>query len=245
MQPIPPREKRTSVTVEVPASQFEAFNETVSAFFTQSRGGTTSAQKAAEVRAQDRDAGIDSLDHLLKITERDSGQCGTIAHFLASLYNGLAFPFPLGELRGLDADLFEHCLAVLRLDNRPVNAIENYFTDGDARFQRMLTDWGIVTRPAPQPEPERGERYNVVYITHGTVPGYRRYILHCLLEHSDGKAIRIELDFDQDGSASVARDILEIHRSAWFNNPKDGPIDKEPNELAPRWIGPRAAWEDR
>src|SRR5207249_151353 len=122
--------------------------------------GNTSAQRAAEVRARDRDAGLDSLTHLARIAEGDTGQCGIIARFLAGLYNGTAFPFDLTELRGLDDDLFEHCLSVLRLDNIPATEIHKYFPDGEVRWQRMIKDWGLDKQAPTEPEPERGQWYN-------------------------------------------------------------------------------------
>lgn len=104
-------DKKIKITSEVPEHLVEAFTHTVRDFFAKSHGGNTSAQRAAEVRAADKDAGLNSLIHLASLAESDTGQASIVARFLAGLYNGIEFPFDLTELRALDADLFEHCLA--------------------------------------------------------------------------------------------------------------------------------------
>jgi hypothetical protein len=89
------QEDVVEVTSRVPRRLFTAFTQMVSEFFAQSHGGETSGQRAEEVRARDRDTGLDSLVHLARLAEGDTGQCGIIARFLAGLYNGTAFPFDL------------------------------------------------------------------------------------------------------------------------------------------------------
>jgi hypothetical protein len=54
----------------------------------------------------------------------------------------VAYPFNLVELRGLDAPLFEDCLAVLRLDRRPEREVHEYFKDGDAIWADFRKRWG-------------------------------------------------------------------------------------------------------
>lgn len=137
---LPPRPKTRAITHQVPQHLVEAFLKIANELFTNARGMRTVAQRAEAVRAQDIDMGLDSLVHLAEVAEGDSLQAGIAARFLAGLYNGQAYPFDLTELRALDADLFEHCLAVLRLDNRPKVEIHQYFPDGQARFQRLIAN---------------------------------------------------------------------------------------------------------
>lgn len=225
---------KVSITHEVPRHLVPAFSDTAREFFVISHGGNTSAQRVAEVRARDNDAGLDSLVHLVNVTEGDSGQCGIIARFLAGLYNGTEFPFDLTELRGLDLDLFEHCLAVLRLDNVPAVEIHKYFPDGDARWKRMIKDWNLDKPPPEEPEPTRGERYAVSYVSHGNAPGYRDITLHVAFDKDLVRQRPIDLKFSADDSARIARDILEIHRFTWGR--ERGPLDVKPGEKRPTWL---------
>lgn len=137
-------QKTRPITHHVDEHLVEPFLAAATDFFAQARGSTTSGQRAAEVRAQDKDAGLDSLAHLVELASGDTGQCGIVARFLAGLYNGPDFPFDLTELRGLDADLFEHCMAVLRLGYHPEVEIHNYIPNGSAVFKRMLLDWNLI-----------------------------------------------------------------------------------------------------
>lgn len=231
---IPPRPQTQPIIHHVPEHLVDAFLQATDEFFAAARGGQTSGQRAAEVRAQDRDKGLDSLVYLVELTERDTRQAGIVARFLAGLYNGQAYPFDLTELRALDADLFEHCLAVLRLDNQPTVEIHKYLPDGDVRWQRMIADWNLDKRPPAEPEPVRGERYHVRYTTHGNAPGYRDITLHVAFEGDPHRQRPVELQFSAKDSAAIAQDILDIHRRAWRDG--RGPIDKEEGETRPAWL---------
>jgi hypothetical protein len=88
-----------------------------------------------------RAIGIDALLRLVPIAQRDSGQSGVIARFLLGLFNGPAHPFDLTELRGLDAGLFDDCLAVLRLDNSPEQEVHTYIHNGDAIWEDLRRNW--------------------------------------------------------------------------------------------------------
>jgi hypothetical protein len=144
---IAPRPKTRAITTNVPEHLVEAFLHVAQEFFVQSRGGQTSGQRAAEIRAQDRDCGMDSLAHLLTIAEEsETHQAGVVARFLAGLYNGQDYRFDLTELRRLDDDLLEHCLAVLRLVQSGVE-VHQYFPDGERRWQLMIAAWSRDDRP--------------------------------------------------------------------------------------------------
>lgn len=80
-------------------------------------------------------AGLPALQRLAKIAQRDTGQAGTVRRFLLGLYNGHRWPFDLTTLRGLDRDLFDDCMALLRLDARAtIKEVHQYFTNGNELF---------------------------------------------------------------------------------------------------------------
>lgn len=81
--------------------------------------------------------GIPALQRLMAVARRPTGQGDRIARFLLGLYNGKRFPFDLTELRGLDFELFEDCLRVLRKDYQPVQEVHRYFPDGSALFEAL------------------------------------------------------------------------------------------------------------
>lgn len=231
---LPPRPATQSITHQVPAHLVTAFLQTVDAFFAQARGQQTPAQRAEEIRAQDRDAGLDSLAHLLEVAERDLGQSSVVARFLVGLYNGQDFPFDLTELRRLDDDLFEHCLAVLRLDQARVE-VHTYFPDGQARWQRLIRDWGMDKRPPPEPAIAQGPHCAARYRTYAEAPGYRDVTL--FLEVDDGvpRSAPVELQLSAADSAALAQTLVELHRRAW-RDPQRGPLDRQLGETRPHWL---------
>ena len=103
-------------------------------------------RKAREERPVIVREGIEALVRLMAVTEGDSGQCRKVAAFLLGLYNGTRFPFDLTDLRALDLDLFEDCMAVLRMDKQPEREIHLYFTHGGERFEQLATAFGIEDR---------------------------------------------------------------------------------------------------
>ena len=112
--------------------------------------------RAAEIRASDRDRGLDSLLQLVDVAEGSTEQAETVAEFLAGLYNGTDYRFDLTALRALDNDLAEHCLAVLRLDHRPAVEVHGYFAGGEQRWQQIIACWILDKRPELEPAPVHG-----------------------------------------------------------------------------------------
>lgn len=92
-------------------------------------------------RAAAREPGIAALKRVLTVARRDTGQSRVCGRFLLSLYNGSAFPFDLTDLRRLDHDLHEDCIAVLRLDQSPEKEVHNYFVNGDRIWDELKTAW--------------------------------------------------------------------------------------------------------
>jgi hypothetical protein len=101
------------------------------------------AQRQAE-RASIELEGEAALRRLFKIAEGDSGQCRHIARFLLGLYNGHRFPFDLTRLRGIDAELFDDCIAVLKMDSQPRQEVHCYFEGGGRKFEQLAKDWDVL-----------------------------------------------------------------------------------------------------
>jgi hypothetical protein len=94
-------------------------------------------------------------------------------NFSRAWYNGTDYRFDLTALQALGDDLVEHCLAVLRLDHRPAVEVHGYFPGGKQRWQQIIACWNLDKRPALEPAPVHGERYQARYVTNQEAPGYR------------------------------------------------------------------------
>ena len=94
---------------------------------------------------------VDALVRLLEIAQRGAGQSRVVAHFLMGLYNGQRFKFDLTDFRLLDESVFDDCLLVLVMDQRPVSEVHTYFENGGKVWEQMARDWNIrdYTKRAP------------------------------------------------------------------------------------------------
>ena len=110
--------------------------------------------KFAQIRA-DREArtaarpqinkdGEAALRRLFDIAHGHSGQCRYVAAFLLGLYNGGRFRFDLTDLRGLDAEIFDDCIKVLKMDSTPKLEVHQYFENGGERFEQLAKRWAIT-----------------------------------------------------------------------------------------------------
>ncbi len=90
-------------------------------------------------------AGIAALHRLLERVAQHwhTGQSRRIVAFLAGLYNGADYPFDLTELRGVDRDIAQDCLALLALDTRGIKEVHRYIENGDAKWMAMIEDYGL------------------------------------------------------------------------------------------------------
>jgi hypothetical protein len=86
-------------------------------------------------------AGLAAVVRLVPIAQKDTGQSVTIAKFLLGVYNGRMFPFDLTNLRNLDIDLHNDCLAVLRMDHSALCEIHLLVNNGPATFEQLARDW--------------------------------------------------------------------------------------------------------
>lgn len=88
--------------------------------------------------------GREALGRLMKVAQRDTGQSRRVAAFLLGCYNGARFPFDLTDFRGLDFNLFDDCMTVLRMDYQPRQEVHNYFKNGGALFEQLAADHGLT-----------------------------------------------------------------------------------------------------
>lgn len=91
-----------------------------------------------------RAAGEEALRRLLPIAQGHSGQCRYVAGFLLSLYNGERFKFDLTDLRAIDSEIFDDCIAVLKMDHTPWQEVHRYFDDGGKIWEQLARDWRIT-----------------------------------------------------------------------------------------------------
>lgn len=193
--------------------------------------------------------GFEALYRLYEVACRSSSQCRVVARFLLGLYNSERFPFPLIELRGLDDDVFEDCMRVLRMDARVTSReIHTYFDNGGRKFEQLATDWGFPTAQPPKVEPPKGRtglfvddegHYNVTLRTYSTAPGYRDFGLVVdfeeLRSQGDGRARNVSLRLGAKDAAVVMNEIANVHRLAWRSGRR--PIDAADDEERPSWLG--------
>jgi hypothetical protein len=89
-------------------------------------------------------AGTHALGRLLHLAEeRDSGQIARVARFLASTFNGQAFPFDPFELRAVDVAISDDmllCLDALRWGRADLHTL---VPDGDKRLHAVIARWGL------------------------------------------------------------------------------------------------------
>lgn len=85
-----------------------------------------------------------SYFRLLHLAEtRDSGQIRYISRFLASTYNGTAFPWNPFELRGLDVDIGDDMLACLDAVRWGKTDLYRLVPDGEKRVLAVIELWGL------------------------------------------------------------------------------------------------------
>lgn len=95
-----------------------------------------------EERPVIRAAGLASLQRLVPVAMNGTGQSRVVGRFLLGLYNGRGYPFDLTELRLLDGELFDDCLAVLRMDATPEREVHEWLKDGEAVFAELRRRYG-------------------------------------------------------------------------------------------------------
>jgi hypothetical protein len=85
-----------------------------------------------------------ALLRLVDVAERyDSGQARRVAGFLASTFNGAAYPFDLFELRALDVSLADDALACIDALRWGKADLYKLIPDGERRIAAVLASWGL------------------------------------------------------------------------------------------------------
>lgn len=99
-----------------------------------------------EQRADAEKNGLPALQRLVEVARCDTGQSQVCGRFLLGLYNGYAFPFNLIDLRRLDESLWNDCISVLKLDQRPKKEIHLLINDGHAIWEELKVAWATDRR---------------------------------------------------------------------------------------------------
>lgn len=85
--------------------------------------------------------GVPALLRLVEVAQGDTGQSGVCGRFLLGVYNGAAYPFNLVDLRRLDYDLWQDCLAVLAMDRRPRQEVHQMVENGYDIWEGLKKAW--------------------------------------------------------------------------------------------------------
>ncbi|RZS35489.1 DUF7673 family protein [Corticibacter populi] len=140
---LPAPARYETFTTQVPESRAAAFQELINEFWCgASRFDQAATDHAKSLEAIERD-GVESLHALFEISLGNSGQCHKVARFLAGLFNGGDYPFALNIFRGIDDDIFEHCMRVLRMDARLTRQEVHHYI-GPEKFINMLYASGLA-----------------------------------------------------------------------------------------------------
>jgi hypothetical protein len=98
------------------------------------------SRRAAKAQA----AAVQAYARLLSLAEtRDSGQIARVARFIASTFNGEAFPFDLFELRGVDVEISDDMLVCLDALRWAKADLYKLVPDGERRILQVIKDWGL------------------------------------------------------------------------------------------------------
>lgn len=85
-----------------------------------------------------------ALARLLALSEtRDTGQARRIAQFLASCYNGQAYPFDVFELRAVDVEISDDMLLCLDALRWAKSDLHTLVPDGERRIRTICEVWGL------------------------------------------------------------------------------------------------------
>lgn len=92
--------------------------------------------EAAEIQKK-FDTETAPLRRVVDVAHGYSGQSIRAASFLLSLYDGERFPFDLRDLRTVDREIFDDCMAVINLDRDYLKNVARYFKNGHALFEQI------------------------------------------------------------------------------------------------------------
>jgi len=99
-----------------------------------------------QLRNADIEQGRKSLAHLMNLVMHVNFTCGqsyVVAGVLAGMYNGDRVKPNLFDLKGLDSDLIEHLIHVLRLHHENAMEIHQYLPNGSVVFEKMISAYRL------------------------------------------------------------------------------------------------------
>lgn len=89
-------------------------------------------------------AGTEAFTRLLELAEHSqSGQANRVTRFLASIYNGRAFPLDPFEFRAVDISIGDDMLRCLDAVRWARADLYTLVPDGDARMRSVINRWGL------------------------------------------------------------------------------------------------------
>jgi hypothetical protein len=74
---------------------------------------------------------------------KGTGQTTRIAQFLGAIYNGYEYSFDLIDLRALDTELANACLAYLNYDRLGIDEVHSHLKGGGEQLNRWLAESGL------------------------------------------------------------------------------------------------------
>lgn len=125
-----------TVTLTLPRAKYAKLN----AFMSGDTWEKAQAARDAKLSECTKSAAV-----LLNTTRQHLGTSGgrICATLLASLYNGDRVKFDASDLRSLDQHLFEHAINTMRLCYELRREPHEFFENGGALFEEMITTWGL------------------------------------------------------------------------------------------------------
>lgn len=145
-------QQKRAYTLDLYDGEHEAFEQCWREYLFGDKFGQRQA-----LRQADQDQGVRSLEHLVHVvmvTGFTAGQSYIVARALASMYNGDRVKADLFDWRGLDLDLVEHLIHVIRLHtcNQGYREIHTFLNGrpgqpgGNEIFERMIKAYGLEKR---------------------------------------------------------------------------------------------------
>jgi hypothetical protein len=111
-------------------------------------GGLARTQQLEHDRESVRAAAMRGLETLAKTLHRHkgTGQTTRIARFLGAIYNGYEYTFDLIDLRALDTELANACLAYLNYDRLGIDEVHEHLTGGGEQLNCWLAESGLTRK---------------------------------------------------------------------------------------------------
>ncbi len=112
--------------------------------------------------------GTQALHRLVPIALGRTAAGKTVGRFLLGLYDGASYPFDFEHLHRLDAQDFEDCLQVLKMDYTPEVEIHERIAEGKTVWRELLEQWPpLPVEPCPQAQ--RRPRKSAAYVRNGAI----------------------------------------------------------------------------